>query len=344
MVRGILLFTAGLALHAQAQIYQRDIEPRLYLGSSSGYAMADVHMVSGPKIHHPFGVMWGLEGGLSFTYRDRIGLAFGASMRSNSYLFVDDTASAVVHYGVTTVDVRAYWWPALRERNESSLALGCGFGWSLNRSASNALGTDHFSLSGYMDHFDSPFVAPEIGWVRGDGTKRVEWSLRYVKHFDGPAAVHWTVASPASRLEASTDGDHVAMVMRKSIGLPKPPHHVPMPHIDHDDRYVDTLIALTTKRDRIVLRIRDNAEVDGDTISVFHNEWPVLSGFMLTHRTEKVRVRLTTGSNTLLVVAHNEGRIPPNTASCTLRCGHGKQRLLLRTTERMDQAVVIRRM
>ena len=343
-MRGLFACITIVPLCLSAQVYERDIEPRLYFGASNGYAMADVHARSGPKIHHLFGDVAGVEGGVSFTYRDRIGLSLDAGSRFHTYLFADDTATATFLYGVTTLGARLYWWPELSEDNDRSLAVGCGFGCSLNRAASNALGSDHFMLSGFMDHLDAPYIAPEIGWVRAEGTRRIEWCLRYVKHFDGPPPVHMDIVSAASHLEATTDGDHIAVVMRKYYGLPKPVHHIPMPEIEHDDRYVDTLIALVTKRARITVKLRDNAEVDGDTISVFQNEQPVLSTYMLTHRAEKVRVRLVQGDNTLLVVAHNQGRIPPNTASCTVRCGKGKQELLLRTTDRMDQAVVIRRM
>ena len=327
-----------------AQVDERGIEPRLHFGGSSGYAMADTHTLNGPKIHHPFGAVVGLEGGVSFTFRDRFGLALDAGPRFHSYLFVDDTATATFHYGVTAVETRLYWWPTLAQGNERSLVLGCGFGWSLNRAASNDVGNDHFKLSGFMDHFDAPYFAPELGWVNAEGTRRIEWAVRYVKHFDGPPPVHMDIVSSTSHTAATTDGDHIAVVMRKYYGLPKPEHHVPMPEIEHDDRYVDTLIALVTRRARVTLKLRDNAEVDGDTISVFHDDRPVLSTYMLTRRVEKVRLRLKQGDNTLLVVAHNQGRIPPNTASCTLRCGRGKEMLLLRTTDRMDQAVVIRRM
>ena len=40
----------------------------------------------------------------------------------------------------------------------------------------------------------------------------------------------------------------------------------------------DTLTTLATSRSRITLQLWDNAEYDGDTITVLLNDWPVLGG------------------------------------------------------------------
>ena len=48
------------------------------------------------------------------------------------------------------------------------------------------------------------------------------------------------------------------------------------------------------------------------------------------------------GLNRLRVVAHNEGRVPPNTASCILRRGKGREALLIKTARDKDQVIVFR--
>jgi len=116
-----------------------------------------------------------------------------------------------------------------------------------------------------------------------------------------------------------------------------------MPGVDRTDRSMDTLTILDTQADRIVLRLRDNAEVDGDTMSVLHNGRPLLTAHALTRRPVRVRVDLEYGSNEVLFVAHNEGSVPPNTASCIVRWGKGREELLVRTSHKKDQVVVIER-
>jgi len=107
---------------------------------------------------------------------------------------------------------------------------------------------------------------------------------------------------------------------------------------------LDTVPQLTSKRQRITLVLWDDAEVDGDTVSVFLNERPVLVRHCLTHDPVKLRLDLGHNSNFISVVAHNEGRIPPNTARGYLRRGKGREQLLIKSSRSRGQLfVVVRR-
>jgi hypothetical protein len=43
-----------------------------------------------------------------------------------------------------------------------------------------------------------------------------------------------------------------------------------------------------------------------------------------------------------MVIAHNEGAVAPNTATCIVRRGRGKEKLLIKTSHKQNQLVVIR--
>jgi hypothetical protein len=47
------------------------------------------------------------------------------------------------------------------------------------------------------------------------------------------------------------------------------------------------------------------------------------------------------GENVLLVVAHNEGRVPPNTMSTWVRAGKGRKQLLFTTSMQRNQVLRI---
>jgi len=64
-------------------------------------------------------------------------------------------------------------------------------------------------------------------------------------------------------------------------------------------------------------------------------------GHELTHRKHRLKLDLWPGNNTVRVVAHNEGRVPPNTASCRVKLGQGRKELLIRTSEVADQVMVV---
>ena len=98
---------------------------------------------------------------------------------------------------------------------------------------------------------------------------------------------------------------------------------------------------MSTRRDHITLDLWDNAEYDGDTISVLLNGKSVLVGHELTRRKKRVTVPIAQGNNTLLIVAHNEGRVPPNTSSCIVKRGKGREQLLIRTSQAANMAIVI---
>ncbi len=50
---------------------------------------------------------------------------------------------------------------------------------------------------------------------------------------------------------------------------------------------------------------------------------------------------LAPGENVLLVVAHNKGGVPPNTASARVRLGRGRKELLFSTSLQRNQALRI---
>ncbi len=70
------------------------------------------------------------------------------------------------------------------------------------------------------------------------------------------------------------------------------------------------------KGDSIELRFYDNAEIDGDSISLFLNEQLVFQHIRLLAKpyTVKLAIKDLKDSNELVMVAENLGKIPPNTS------------------------------
>jgi hypothetical protein len=104
---------------------------------------------------------------------------------------------------------------------------------------------------------------------------------------------------------------------------------------------LDTIPLMTCKRQRITLKLWDDAEMDGDTVSVLLNGEPALLAHCLQHKPVKLRLDMEYGHNQVQVLAHNEGRIPPNTARGILRRGKGREQLLLKTTRTHGELMVI---
>jgi hypothetical protein len=170
----------------------------------------------------------------------------------------------------------------------------------------------------------------------------MELGLRYTRHLQREPAFSTTLALGPDTSLATATNDLFGLVLRFHFGLKRPTMPaLPMPPIDFAARTTDTLTTVTVHKQRITLWLWDNAEYDGDTLSVLLNGRPVLVGHELTRTRHRSRLDLRPGENILLVVAHNEGRVPPNTASVLVATGKGRKQLLVSTSLRKNQVVRI---
>jgi hypothetical protein len=117
-----------------------------------------------------------------------------------------------------------------------------------------------------------------------------------------------------------------------------------MTDTSYASRVTDTLTTIRVSERRILLRFWDDSEEDGDVISILLNGEPILVAEELTRKRKKIRADLERGENILLIVAENEGRIPPNTARVQVSTGAGWKNLLVKTSLQMNQAVRIERL
>ena len=87
--------------------------------------------------------------------------------------------------------------------------------------------------------------------------------------------------------------------------------------------------------DSIELRFYDNAEVDGDSISLFLNNKLIFSHIRLSDKayTIKLPVAELTDENELIMVAENLGTIPPNTSYMVALVGDKRYEAKLASTE-----------
>jgi hypothetical protein len=81
----------------------------------------------------------------------------------------------------------------------------------------------------------------------------------------------------------------------------------------------------------IKLDFYDNGEVDGDTISVYVNNFPVVSNRMLTTKpiTAFIKIDLKRTIQDVIMVGENMGTIPPNTALMIVNAGDKRYQLYL---------------
>ena len=97
------------------------------------------------------------------------------------------------------------------------------------------------------------------------------------------------------------------MMMRYHIGFKKPGTTLPPLEVFEERIALDMVPKLFCKRQRVTLKLWDDAEVDGDTVSVLLNGGPVLVRHCQGHKPVKLAMDTGFGHNWNEVVAHNEG-------------------------------------
>lgn len=97
--------------------------------------------------------------------------------------------------------------------------------------------------------------------------------------------------------------------------------------------------------DSIRVSFYDNGDIDGDSISVFLNQKPVLANQQLSSRSLNIYLALDTllEVNELSMFADNLGRIPPNTALMIVSDGINRYELYLSSSLTQNGAVRLKR-
>lgn len=107
-------------------------------------------------------------------------------------------------------------------------------------------------------------------------------------------------------------------------------------------RQNELMKALVVNSPEVIVKLYDNGEIDGDTISVYLNNKLVLSQKMLTAAplTIKLHMDESDPEQELVMVAENLGRIPPNTSLMIVEAG--EQRFDVRITSTEQKNAVVR--
>lgn len=131
---------------------------------------------------------------------------------------------------------------------------------------------------------------------------------------------------------------------RAPFKVPKPPVSkvLPKPEIlkSRDNEVVKTI---TTHAKEFKIELYDNGEIDGDRISVYHNNELIVSNKTLTDKPISFSIKADENSSVheFVMVAENLGSIPPNTALMIVTAGSQRYELFVTSTEQKNAVVRI---
>lgn len=329
--------------HLLAQTAHRN-EIRPYVGGGINFQVPDLVEYTTPKGTAIPWVGAGIEAGLSLTHMDRWGIALGGGLTEHGYMHYLDTACWTLHHQAQRAEVRAWRLFPFAPLEGAQARAGVAAGMSFQGDSDRRKNEEGFESRMVGPELTRIYLAPELGITREVGDHRLDLSLRYLYHLDRtPAWTSYSTSPVGNGTYTGTD-DNLSLVFRYHFAIPRPAiERPPMPAIDFRHRAHDTLTTLSTNRSRVVIELWDEAEHDGDTISVLVNDVPVLVEHELTPQHFRLPVDLEYGTNRILVVAHNEGRVPPNTARAFIHTGKKRVQLLIKTGEKRNSAVFIHR-
>lgn len=111
-----------------------------------------------------------------------------------------------------------------------------------------------------------------------------------------------------------------------------------------NERRTDTITVITTREKELKLTILDNAIADNDTISIIHNNKVLLGKQEVSVKgtTFSIPVGLDNAYHEISLVAHNLGKIAPNTALVIIEAGEKKYRLAASTDLTRNVMIIIK--
>lgn len=147
--------------------------------------------------------------------------------------------------------------------------------------------------------------------------------------------------TPMPRL-STTRAPQLTAQMDSSSGIGhKFPVVTPRVFLSRSNQLVRSIIVHTNE---VVLNIYDDGAIDHDTISVYLDKKQVISHAMLTDRPIILTLHLdeTEDFHELVMVAENEGEIPPNTSLMIVKAGDKEYEVRITSTEQKNAVVTFK--
>ncbi len=123
------------------------------------------------------------------------------------------------------------------------------------------------------------------------------------------------------------------------------PSNIPAPKLPNglEKRESKVFETIAIDEEEITISLYDNAEVDGDVITVLFNGEVVASQKTLSDKPITIKLKAIKGrDNTLTMYAENQGRVPPNTAIMRVQNGEQYYKVFLSADDKKNGSVVFR--
>jgi hypothetical protein len=95
---------------------------------------------------------------------------------------------------------------------------------------------------------------------------------------------------------------------------------------------------VVTSNKKVTIDLYDNGTIDNDTINIYDNKQLISNKRRLSYKAIHLEVDFSNGvkEHEIIIVAHNMGTIPPNTALFVLTDGDSRQEYFITTTDKVN--------
>jgi hypothetical protein len=304
-----------------------------------------------PLIQQP-GFAIAVASGILLRYKTHFGIALEGGISLVQYTFQQRSEDFVAsngfaHYCFKT-QLRPFVLFPLQNNPHALLRIECTGG--LHFINSSQLSTEKNGLVITASSIDQNtfFIQPEIGLSKIMHTNQMDIGINYQINLSKKDLLHAQITSPTVNATIFTRMNYLALSVRFNPELifSERQKKVVLESTNETNNELSETIANRThiernpyyfKRKRVVLKVWDNSEIDGDTITIAFNGKIILENYGLVKSKKKLKIKLNPGENTLVVIANNLGSIPPNTAAVKLRNGFQSHFLLTSTTLRKNE-------
>ncbi|GAB2815295.1 carbohydrate binding domain-containing protein [Ferruginibacter profundus] len=139
---------------------------------------------------------------------------------------------------------------------------------------------------------------------------------------------------PAEQIPANKTTVVPAVVQKKIMA--------PVPEVI-ETRANPVVRQIKTEATELTIELYDNGEIDGDTVSIYHNNELVVNhaGISAKPVSLKIKVDKQQPHHELIMVADNLGNIPPNTSLMIITAGKKRYEIFISSSEQKNAKVVI---
>lgn len=149
---------------------------------------------------------------------------------------------------------------------------------------------------------------------------------------------------PQKKVETVQVSKPKSDTIAKTISVVKPDQKIfPPPPLVLKTRENALVKKIETEASEIKIEIYDNGEIDGDTISVYHNNTLIRSHMRLSQKPISITIDVNPSQphHEIIMVAENLGSIPPNTSVMIINTPGNRYEVFISSTEQKNAKVIL---